>query len=487
MNIKKLVAFLLLTGIAASLSAQNMNRYIIVKLSSKGKTVSLCCDASAVNPAKIVSGTNSKIVKTASYVNFNAYSDTLYVFGNVTIFNCSKNSCIEAIDLSHNMQLKELYCSETKVRKVLAGTDNTALKVLDCSKTPVNEDYLDTRAMLGLESLFLDSALSMNFPYLNRNTKLKILSCSYTRWKYLDLSNLTSLEKLDCSNNKDLQSLDVSKNTALKELNCSGTYIKSLDLSKNTKLTSLDCSYNENLYSVDVSKNSELTKLVCCYCKISGLSVGNNEKLTYLNCEGNNISKLGLLYNTKLEHLNCSYNQISGLLVPNSPELKSLRCNNNIFCSDYRYIDLLMCLLPERKSNEEAIFCPVYSSKSTADLNEFNKCNSNNAKAKNWDVRYYSGGKIPSTDGKYDCNGGSFPNSVREAAVESAMRVWPNPARTHLHITGAAGELRVHDITGRVVYRAEAGSDEIVVNIADWAKGMYFVRSGRQILKFVKE
>ena len=56
------------------------------------------------------------------------------------------------------------------------------------------------------------------------------------------------------------------------------------------------------------------------------------------------------------------------------------------------------------------------------------------------------------------------------------------------HIAGAEGMLSVCDLTGRVVWRVgQPVGDEIVVNVADWAKGMYFVRSGCHTLKFVKE
>ena len=492
MNIKKLVAFLLLTGIAASLSAQNMNRYITVKLSSKGKNLWLFCDASEENPAMIVSGTNYKIVKTSVYEYFTANSDTLYVFGNVTRFNCSKNSCIEAIDLTHNMQLRELICSETSLRILNIEWKDTALKILDCSKTPISRNFLPIGYMVGLEYLFLDSMGNMdNPPPLDKITKLKYLSCSGNNWRSIDVSHMTLLEKLNCSNN-ELRSLDISKNTRLMELNCSRNYFmdSSLDVSNNTKLTNLDCSYN-SLVLLRVRNNPELTSLVCCNNWLFSLDVSGKTKLVNLNCSANFLNFVKLYNNTKLEHLNCSKNRITSLCVDCCPELKSLYCYRNDL--SYKELDLIMCSLPVRKSFEKARFCPVYRGKSTAyqdsvDMDAFMKCNSSNAKANGWLVQYGDdSGDIPATNGKFDCDSGGFQDPVREAAAESAMRVWPNPARTELHIASAAGEVCVHDLTGRVVYRAESGNDDIVVNIADWAKGMYFVRSGRHTLKFIKE
>ncbi|MBP5612626.1 MAG: T9SS type A sorting domain-containing protein [Bacteroidales bacterium] len=266
-------------------------------------------------------------------------------------------------------------------------------------------------------------------------------------------------------------------------------------------LTQFRCSDNgKYVYSLDVRYNTALERLHCDGNSLTSLDVGSNTALTYLRCDKNNISSLDVSGNTLLEELNCYNNSLTSLDVSKNVALAALRCHSNLLpdlhvgenkalkllsCRDNPFstavYDKIMCDLPAW--TEEAKFWPLYDS-ADANYETFMAANSANVTSKGWSVLYGSGkGEVPATSGKFDC--ATLP--VREAAAESAMRVWPNPARTQLHIAGAEGELRVHDLTGRVVYRAEAGNDDIVVNIADWAKGMYFVRSGCHTLKFVKE
>lgn len=70
-------------------------------------------------------------------------------------------------------------------------------------------------------------------------------------------------------------------------------------------------------------------------------------------------------------------------------------------------------------------------------------------------------------------------NSVREDAA-SSVALWPNPATNEVNIrlaenTGAS-EVRIMDITGRVVVIQRSGSDLIRVDTSEWAAGLYSVR-----------
>jgi len=304
------------------------------------------------------------------------------------------------------------------------------------------------------------------------------LTCGSDSIYVLDVTHNPELRHLHCYNNR-LSVLDVSRNTALEYLDCSNNSLTVLDVSRNTALKHLDCFYNK-LSVLDVSHNTELDYLECRGCMLAALDVSHNSKLEYLYCNDNLLTHLDVGNNAALFLLRCSSNRLTDLDVSNNDSLKLLQCYGNPFPT--AVYDKIMCELPVPTGN--ATCWPLYD---TADTNRdiFMAANSANATKKGWKVQYYKGTvPIPATSGKFDC----AALSVREATAASALRIWPNPARTELNISNAEGEVRVYDIAGRVVWRSEpAGPEEIVLNVAGWAKGMYFVRSGRHTLKFVKE
>ncbi len=75
----------------------------------------------------------------------------------------------------------------------------------------------------------------------------------------------------------------------------------------------------------------------------------------------------------------------------------------------------------------------------------------------------------------------------------SEIRVWPNPVTTELYISGiiGSGELRLADISGRVVYISALLSPEIILPMAGFLPGIYLLSietpDGRQVRKIVKQ
>ena len=223
------LSFALIIGLLASASTAmaqtvNMSRYITLTV-QKDSAIKLDFKAAAYGtPIRIVSGSNTQdITVNTSWYNGNwpstytvtADASTMTVYGDLMVFDCSKNGTnLTALDLSENTLLKDLSCLYNK------------LTTLDVSQ----------------------------------NTQLKDLSCSYNQLTTLDVSQNTQLTELDCSDNK-LSSLDISKNTLLDKLYCIGNNLSSLDVSNNTQLKRLYCFANY-LTSLNVS-NTQLELLYC--------------------------------------------------------------------------------------------------------------------------------------------------------------------------------------------------------------------------------
>ena len=466
------------------------------------------------------------------YVGNNAMLTHLYCFWNN----------ISSLDVSKNTMLAYLNCSVNKIL-TLDLEKNRELKGLFCSNTCLNS--LDLAKNTKLTALYCYSNKFVSLD-LSKNTALEILECDRCELHSLDLSNNAALRYLSCYGNHftsdvyDKIMCDLPFYTKADaaffyplENSSDSNYSKFMaSNANNAKAKGWTVKYGgyggdevpfpatQGKYicppemgryvtmGVKVGKEIKLSLSsraasvavrVVCGSLDTTLVVSNSGKefkftasagtvtvygnLFIFSCSnnGSNITSLDVSNNAELVRLVCENNRITGLDLSKNSGLRALACNGNPFTTGA--YDDMMCSLPDVTDAGGGALTPLKDSLDDR-YSTFMAANSANATDKGWRVLYRTGLRdIPATSGSYGCPG----VAVRETTVESAVRVWPNPARTQLHIAGAAGELRVHDLTGRVVYRAEAGDDEIVVNIADWAKGMYFVRSGRQILKFVKE
>jgi hypothetical protein len=97
-------------------------------------------------------------------------------FISLEYFNCNNNSYNGILDLSANIYLKELICSNQGVNELIL-TNNDSLENLVCYDNSLSE--------LNLEN----------------NINLKYLDCEDNNISSLNLSNCTALEYLDCSDN----------------------------------------------------------------------------------------------------------------------------------------------------------------------------------------------------------------------------------------------------------------------------------------------
>ncbi len=68
--------------------------------------------------------------------------------------------------------------------------------------------------------------------------------------------------------------------------------------------------------------------------------------------------------------------------------------------------------------------------------------------------------------------------------ILSEMRVYPNPSNNRIYILGTSATLEVFNIIGESVFKSENVNS---INIADWKSGIYFVKSGKSVVKFIKQ
>ena len=567
MGVRGFAFCLLMVGAVSALSAQNNDRYILLKVRA-GSTVKFSMSADAANTLVRMMGssyydkdTTISIGTGNTSFSWDAVGNYVWINGNVTKFNCSENGAnLIGLDVGSNPGLKNLNCNFNSISS-LDVSKNVALEQLRCKGNRLSSLDLSNNVRLyqlsvtanpfstmGYDALMCslptkDSAEKAVFwpitsgidTNLSRFMASNSLIAKEKNWKvcygddgnpvpattgqyscpevnmdcyiamkmkpgeislYMHTDSVDAMVRVVCGNtdtsfvvgksSKGMKCVTESDSMVIygdiSSFRCGGNSVYALDVSHNPGLRNLSCGFN-SISHLDLSKNTRLENLDCYNNLLTSLDLSQNTALWELYCDHNMISVLDVSRNTALEGLYCHNNRLTSLDVSRNTVLRSLWCYGNDFTTDA--FDLLMCSLRKcgNMLTQRGNFVPL---KDTNDdgFAAFMASNSGNAKDKNWYVLDSAYNPVPATNGKFDC----ATVSVSEAAAESAMRVWPNPARTELHFSGVSGgSLIVHDLTGRMVWRSEACSDEIVVNIADWAKGMYFVRSGSRTLKFVKE
>ena len=95
--------------------------------------------------------------------------------------------------------------------------------------------------------------------------------------------------------------------------------------------------------------------------------------------------------------------------------------------------------------------------------------------------------------------GWSFTYTASKAGlaetVKEQLRIWPNPTQTELHIENISGtpigEIRLTDLTGRLLQRRTAESGQVTLHVSELPKGLYLLHlhgnHGTQVYKFVKD
>ncbi len=71
--------------------------------------------------------------------------------------------------------------------------------------------------------------------------------------------------------------------------------------------------------------------------------------------------------------------------------------------------------------------------------------------------------------------------------VRTADNTIGGTVKDKLTLIGASGTVTVYDIGGTKVAQTEAQGNETIVNVSDLPTGVYVVKSGKQIFKFIKK
>jgi hypothetical protein len=82
-------------------------------------------------------------------------------------------------------------------------------------------------------------------------------------------------------------------------------------------------------------------------------------------------------------------------------------------------------------------------------------------------------------------------NGLNNVNTNTAIKIYPNPAKDmaviHINSTQLGEDLKVTDANGRVVYKQKMTDKEIVLQVKDYAKGLYLISIGDAKQKFVVE
>jgi len=323
---------------------------------------------------------------------------------------------------------------------------------------------------------------------LSNNSDLIELSCYSNQLTSLDLSKNPSLIWFSCYSNK-LISLELNDKPSLTWLYCWNNHLTSLDVSDAPALTNLQC-YTNQLISLDVSKNPSLIKLNCYWNELAILNVSNNPALTGLNCSKNQLTSLDVSEATALTGLDCSNNKLKSLDVRNNYVLSGLNCSKNQLTS----LDL--------KNGNNHI---IYSFFATDNPNLY--CIEVDDSA--WSASSSGWHKDPQAH--YSENCGYTAVEEYTSRYVTVLSISPNPANGYIEIAldnhilqGMVGNTRgaeqvlkdvvkrvkIYDVLGvehHVSFAVTPLSDgNLRLDVSGLTVGVYFVRMGGRMLKFVK-
>lgn len=221
-------------------------------------------------------------VVTSLDVNSKDISDLTGIadFFDLTFLDCSNNQ-LSILDVSKNLNLKELICIFNKI---------TFLKV-------------------------------------NGATALETLKCEHNNLPSLDVSKNLNLKVLHCSDNV-LTNLNITGASSLTDLECIGNNLTIIDISSNPELTNFRCSENL-LLNINITNNNKLETFYCDRNLLSTIDLSNNPSLIELDCWSNQLDQLDLSVNTGLKRIKCYDNRLQELDLNQHSALNIIECHDN--------------------------------------------------------------------------------------------------------------------------------------------------------------
>jgi len=296
-------------------------------------------------------------------------------FTNLERLDCHNNSpwlnqnhnVLETLDLSSNLNLKQLRCSDNLLNSIdlSQNIELNLLAINDNNLTSVN-----INGLANLHSLWIrgNSLSSLN---VNGLSSLNFLDCSENLLTSLDLSGLTSLSSVKCNDNQ-LISLNLNGLINLSTLNCYNNNLTSLDFIDLNSVVSL-LLYNNQLTTLNVSNCSNLESINCRDNQLTSLNLSGLGNLTSINCKNNLLTQLEVNHITSLRSLYCQNNLLTTLETNGIDYLKNLNCSDNQLVTlyikdgqsggsweDYNYISPTHTLTLSNNPNMEYVCVDPY-------------------------------------------------------------------------------------------------------------------------------
>lgn len=368
-----------------------------------------------------------------------------------------------------------------------------ALIKLGFDSLPLN-DSVPTKNIDTVTVLFLNYQSISDLTGIEDFTSLIILVCNNNNLTQLDVTQNNNLKSIDCSNNK-LSKLNLPQTSNFKFLECANNQISNLDLTKTPSLISLDCSFNQiieldvsnnfdlelfyciknKLANLDISKNSKLTQLSCLENNLTSLDLSRNSNLLYITCSNNRLTNLDLSYNLLLQELFCTNNKLISLDLSNNPKLMLIYCDSN----DLQSIDV--------KNGNNKIYIQ-------SDLIHFNFEFNPELRCIQVDDSVFSNtNKLWKKDpiAHYSENCGF--TGLDETKLEfSKLSISPNPVSDQLTINTnkESNNIEIFSVEGIKVYQSsvnfQTSDNSIHIDVSGLLPGLYFVKVGNLVERFVK-
>jgi Leucine-rich repeat (LRR) protein len=420
---------------------------------------------------------------------------------------CYSNN-LKKLDLSNNIALKDLDCRNNKLTS-LDISKNTAIVDLDATNNLslscilVNDSSLASQNQNWYKDDWANYSEDCGIVGLNKKTYILddnfeqvLINRGYDSGPPDDSVSTKNIAKcidLDVGNCNISDLTGIEDFIALETLRCYSNNLTSLDVGKNTKMNRLDCSSNR-ISSLDISKNKALKYLICYDNQLTELDISKNLDLGLLLCYSNQIDSLNLGYNLSLKYLNCSENKIRGLDVWNTPALKDLICYSNQITS----LNINRCYQLERLLCSENHLMSLNIKNNTA-LGYFDAVNNPNLSCIQVIDPYAaedSLGWLKDISAIYslDCSTVSVDEGID---VRDDVSLSPNPASDYIeisiqgeHIGSPLRDIKIYNTMGECVFTLTPAlsqrEKELKVDVTGLAAGVYFVRIGDRVSKFIK-
>lgn len=294
---------------------------------------------------------------------------------------------------------------------------------------------------------------------------LIFLNASFNPMTVLDVSENTSLQYLFCEVN-NLTDLLLGDHPHLQTLHARGNHLLQIDLSGLPALSGL--SVEDNMISqLDVSQNPLLEYLKVYNTPLSSLNVQFNPLLKTLLCNNTDLTSLDITHNPLLSNFNCSDTYITALDASHNPEMIFFSCSNI-----FELLNLSVksgnnaAILSFQATGNQGLYCIEVDSAAYSEAH--------------WtDVDSWS-------NFEEDCNS---PLSLEESTGDQ-FRFYPNPAAEQIHFPVPAGDIRIRDISGKIIQVIPDYSPELP--ISEFPQGVYllsgFTENGETIsIRFIKQ